>query len=117
MKISKTLLIAGLSPLLFTGCATQQATYVEASGPRTLATVGQINIQDFASAADKMVNSMILEVINGGKLKAASGQQSVLAISRVENKTGQHFGTDELTKKIRVRLNQTGKIEIGRAHV
>jgi PBP1b-binding outer membrane lipoprotein LpoB len=62
----KLLMTAGAAACIASGCATKQATYVEAGGPRTIATVGQINIQDFANAADTMVNSMIETVINTG---------------------------------------------------
>jgi uncharacterized protein (TIGR02722 family) len=95
--------------LLVAGCA-QQATYVDPSGPRVVTTVGNINIQDYANAAETMINSLIESVINAGKLKAPAGQPSMLAISRIVNNTTQQIDTDLLVKKIRVALNKTGKV-------
>lgn len=104
------LLCFSFAPFLLAGCATPQATYVDPSGSRTVTTVGSINIQDYANAADTMVNSLIDSVINGGKLEAPAGQQAMLAISRIVNSTSQHIDTDMLVKKIRVALNKTGKV-------
>jgi hypothetical protein len=97
--------------LLLTGCATE-THYVEPTGSRLIANVGRINIQDFANAADTMVNSLIDNLINQGKLQSAVPSEPVLlAISRIQNNTGQQFDTDELVKKIRVALLRTGKVQ------
>lgn len=109
-KSPRTLLCLGLAPLLFAGCATESAHVIDSNGPRTITTVGNINIQDFANAADTMVNSLIDGVINAGKLEAPPSQPAMLAIGRIVNSTGHQFDTDLLTKKIRVALNKTGKI-------
>lgn len=106
----RTLLALGSASLLLVGCATPQATYVDPAGSRTITTVGSINIQDYANAADTMVNSLIDGVINAGKLEAPAGQPAMLAISRISNNTSQHVDTDMLVKKIRVALNKTGKV-------
>lgn len=112
MKQLKALYVAAAAfPLLLAGCSTPQAQYVEANGPRTLATVGQINIQDFASAADTMVNSLIAKKINSGIVKSAvPGEPALFAMSRIVNSTSQQFDTDLLVKKIRVALLDTGKV-------
>lgn len=106
----RTLLALGSASLLLVGCATPQATYVDPAGSRTITTVGSINIQDYANAADTMVSSLIDGVINAGKLEAPAGQPAMLAISRISNNTSQHVDTDMLVKKIRVALNKTGKV-------
>lgn len=106
----RTLLTLGSAALLLAGCASPQATYVDPSGPRTITTVGSINIQDYANAADSMVGSLIDGVINAGKLESPGGQPAMLAISRIANNTSQHVDTDMLVKKIRVALNKTGKV-------
>lgn len=106
----RTLLALGSASLLLAGCATPQATYVDPSGSRTITTVGSINIQDYANAADTMVGSLIDGVINAGKLQSPAGQPAMLAISRIANNTSQHVDTDMLVKKIRVALNKTGKV-------
>ncbi len=105
-----TLLALGSASLLLAGCATPQATYVDPSGSRIITTVGSINIQDYANAADTMVGSLIDGVINAGKLESPGGQPAMLAISRIVNNTSQHVDTDMLVKKIRVALSKTGKV-------
>lgn len=111
MKLSKALLIAGIAPAFLVGCAEQNATYVDAKGPRTLVTVDQINFQEFIMIAEKVTDQMIDEIINGGKLNSGvAGKPAVLSISRIVNQTGQHFDTDQLTKVVSVRLQKTGKV-------
>lgn len=101
----------GFASFLISGCASPQATYVDPSGSRTITSVGNINIQDYANAADAMVSSLIEGVINAGKLESPGGQPAILAISRIVNNTSQHLDTDMLVKKIRVALNKTGKVQ------
>src|SRR3989337_1796612 len=90
--------------VLLGGCATH-TRYVEPTGPRTIVT-SEINIQDFSYAAEDMVKSLLAS----GALDKAPQQPAVLAISRITNNTTQQIDTDMLTKKIRVALNQSGKV-------
>ena len=97
------------------GCSTN-AHYVDPAGSRTVTEVGRINVQDFASAADTMVNSLIDSLISKDKLKsAAPGEPALMAISRIQNSTGQQFDTDQLVKKIRIQLLKTGKVQTSTA--
>lgn len=110
---ARTLLAIGLAPSLFLGCATSgggDARVIDSGGPRTITTVGTINIQDYANAADTMVASLIDSIINAGKLESPSGQPAMLAIGHIVVSTGSHVDTDLLVKKIRVALNKTGKV-------
>ncbi|HWD19320.1 MAG TPA: penicillin-binding protein activator LpoB [Verrucomicrobiae bacterium] len=92
------------------GCGTD-AHYVNASGNQVVTTVGEVNIQDFANAADAMTRSLIDREINTGDLRSgAPGDKALLAISLIKNETGEQFDTDLLVKKIRVALLQTGKV-------
>ena len=95
------LLIAAAS---FTGCATD-AKYMNPQGPQTIVSLDQINVQDWAQAANQMVESLL----ESGVLERAPKQPAVLAISRIVNNTTQQIDTDELTKKIRIALNRSGK--------
>ena len=113
--MNKTQLVStwsvALGALLLAGCSTP-TTYVDPSSSRVIASVGQIDIQDFAQAADTMTQSLIDNYINLGKLQSgAEGEPALLAISRIQNNTGQQLDTDLLVKKIRVALNRTGKIQ------
>ena len=93
------------------GCSTD-AHYVGPAGSRAVTEVGRINVQDFANAADTMVNSLIDSIIAQDKLKSgAPGEPALMAISRIQNSTGQQFDTDQLVKKIRIQLLKTGKVQ------
>jgi hypothetical protein len=99
-----------LAALLTAGCASK-TTYVEPDSSRLLTTTSQINIQDFANAADTMVNSLIEAQINPGLLSSGvPGSPALLAISRIQNSTGSQIDVDLLVKKMRVALLKTGKV-------
>jgi len=97
--------------LLAAGCASK-TTYVDPGSSRLVTTTEGVNIQDFAQAADAMVNSLIDQLINPGQLQSgAPGQPALLAISRIQNNTGQQLDTDLLVRKIRIALLRTGKVQ------
>jgi penicillin-binding protein activator len=113
MKKQIALTLSACTALALSGpsCSTS-AKYVQPDSQRLITNVGQINIQDYAAAADAMVNSLIDQVINPGKLKTEDGSGvALLAISRIQNSTGQQIDTDLLTKKMRVSLSRTGKVQ------
>lgn len=96
---------------LLTACAGPKTTYVEPGSSRLVTTVDQVNIQDFAQAADTMVASLIDHLINPGQLRSGvPNEPALLAISRIQNNTGQQLDTDLLVKKMRVALLRTGKV-------
>ena len=104
MKSNLCLVVLTVSALsVFGGCATH-TQYVETSGPRTIVTT-DINIQDFAYAAEDMIKSLLAS----GALDKTQVQPAMLAISRMVNNTTQQIDTDMLIKKIRIALNQSGK--------
>jgi uncharacterized protein (TIGR02722 family) len=104
-------LSAAAGIVLFTGCSTP-TTYVAPNSSRLVTSVGKIDIQDFAQAADTMTQSLIDNLINQGKLQSAvADQPALMAISRIQNSTAQQLDTDLLVKKIRVALNRTGKVQ------
>ncbi len=105
----KLLLTTALSAaaLLATGCATKpEARYIDSKGPETVVSLNQINIQDWNMAADKLVASLLASNV----LERAPELPAVMAVSRIRNNTQQQVDTDSLTKKIRIALNQTGKV-------
>ncbi|MBK9138357.1 MAG: penicillin-binding protein activator LpoB [Verrucomicrobia bacterium] len=110
MKRSLLPSLAVLAVFLTAGCASK-TTYVEPTSSRLMTTTSQINIQDFANAADTMVNSLIEAQINPGLLRSGvPGTPALLAISRIQNNTGSQIDTDLLVKKMRVALLKTGKV-------
>jgi uncharacterized protein (TIGR02722 family) len=93
--------------LLLTGCATKNdARYIDSQGPQTIVSLNQINIQDWNSAAEKLVAQLLASNV----LDRAPELPAVMAVSRIRNNTGVQVDTDNLTKNIRIALNQTGKI-------
>src|ERR1041385_3708782 len=103
--------ISAAAALFFAGCATQ-TSYVQPGSSRLVTSVGKIDIQDFAQAADAMTQSLIDNLINEGKLRSGvPDEPALMAISRIQNNTGQQIDTDLLVKKIRVTLNRTGKVQ------
>jgi len=111
MKNTSFQLLISVCGLLLAGCGTP-TTYVDPAGSRLVVNAGQINIQDFQQAADAMVNSLIDQVINPGRLRSASPPEpALLAISRIINNTSQQLDTDLLVKKIRIALMRTGKVQ------
>ncbi len=107
-----SLLLAACAPALFTGCGSSGAQHVDSGSSRTLLGVGKLNMQDWNMAAEKMITSLIDDLINAGKLQSADGpgKPAILAISRIVNNTAQQIDTDLLIKQIRVALNKTGKV-------
>lgn len=106
MKLILTTALAATA-LLATGCATKNdARYIDSKGPETIVSLNAINIQDWNMAADKLVASLLAS----GVLERAPELPAVMAISRIRNNTQQQVDTDSLTKKIRIALNQTGKV-------
>lgn len=106
MKLLLTTTLAAAA-LLATGCASKNdARYIDSKGPETIVSLNSINIQDWNMAADKLVASLLAS----GVLERAPELPAVMAVSRIRNNTQQQVDTDSLTKKIRIALNQTGKI-------
>ncbi len=101
-----TFLTLSAAAILASGCATNDAHVIDSQGTKTITSLGQIDIQDWTAAADKMVASLL----ESGALEKAPEQPAVMAISKIRNNTQQQVDIDSLTKKIRVALNKTGKV-------
>ncbi len=111
--MKKTLLSLTLSALIFSGCATsynQTARYIdkEKLGTSTPVTLG-LDYEDLERASLKLVNSML-------KSKAFSlnnpNKRYVLMISDFINDTTQRIDIDQLIKKIRIALLNSGRFII-----
>jgi hypothetical protein len=102
-----------LFALLLSGCgssAPNSAQYVDPNGPRTIVSLNQIDIQDFNTAANAMVQSMLASPQFNNALAQLPSLPAVLAVSKITNDTTQQFDTDLLTQNILVALNASGKI-------
>ena len=105
--MKRTIALCSLASLAALAACTP-ATYKDSRGNDLVVSLDQPNIQDFNQAADKMVQSMMVS----GVLERAPRKPAVMGISRIVNDTSSQFDTDQLTKKIRVALLNTGKIEV-----
>lgn len=65
-----------------------------------------LDARDFEEAAGAAVQSML----SSGRLDKPAGGRYVMAISRMTNDTMQRIDTDQLVKKIRVDLLNSGKV-------
>ena len=101
-------LVAAGAMLALTGCESPSETRtVDAKGPEAINT-SAINSQDWANAADQMLNSLL----SSDALSNAPRKPAILAVDRIINNTQLMVDTDLLIKKIRVGLTQTGKVAV-----
>lgn len=100
-----TVLLA--SAWILAGCQTTDTRTIDSKGPESLNT-SAINPQDWANAADQLVQSLL----SSGALATSPRQPAILAIDRVINNTSLSIDTDLLIKKIRVALTQSGKVAL-----
>ena len=102
-----------LSLLLLTFGCSQKANYVTPNEQQSTresqerVTMGLDNA-DFQRAAQEAIQSML----DSGAVDKSGGGRYVLAISNVINDTMQRIDTDQLVKKIRVALLQSGKVVV-----
>jgi uncharacterized protein (TIGR02722 family) len=92
---------------LLAGCKTTTTQNVNMNTGRSVAVKG-LNHQDFQTAAKDSVDSML----KFGVLNKPDGSRYILAISDIINDTMQRIDTDQLIKKIRVALLQSGKVVV-----
>ncbi len=85
-------------------CAAQPTTMIDPHADNSGYGLG-LDGRDFASAAQDSVQKMLAS----GVLNHPGGGRYVVAISRLTNDTMQRIDTDELVKKIRVEILNSGK--------
>lgn len=103
-KVTSVLGIVAVSCIL-SACNT--TTNIDMQNDRGSAVIG-LDYRDFQQAASDAVQSMLAS----GAVSKRDGSRYVLAISRIINDTQQHIDTDQLIKKIRVELLQSGKVVV-----
>lgn len=98
-------LVLVAATVVISGCASGGARRIDSGGRESITTVGSVDIQDFVAAAE----ASVAKLLASGALDKVPNPPAILAVSLVRNQTGQQFDTDLLTKKIRVKLNTSGK--------
>ncbi|EDP8232928.1 penicillin-binding protein activator LpoB [Campylobacter jejuni] len=107
MKKTKILGTALIGALLFSGCA--QIAYTDGKASQIKkgdALILGLDRQDFESAAETMINSMLSDPAFAN---IKPGTRKVIAIGRVVNDTPQRIDTEKLTAKITSALRKSGK--------
>jgi len=104
--VTKIVLSVFLAAGLMTGCAdkTERIDIHNDKGDQVMG----LDYRDFNQAASEAIQSML----KSGAVDKKDGSRYVLAISRVTNDTMQHIDTDQLIKKIRIELLQSGKVVV-----
>ena len=108
-KQGKGILLVGVALIygvFLSGCTatTQNINMYNDNGGAVMA----LDYRDFQQAAGEAVDSML----RSGALNKQGGGRYVLAVSRIINDTMQRIDTDQLVKKIRVELLQSGKVVV-----
>jgi len=107
--MKKTLQIAAISafPLaVFSGCASTKAHYIDSNGTETVVSLNQVDIQDFAVAANALVSDMLLwDAFTGTK-------KPRVALSTVVNDTTDNFDVALITNKVQEAILKSGKAKV-----
>lgn len=93
--------------LVFTSSAASQTSRIDPRSDRGEATAG-LDYRDFEQAAADAIQSML----TSGAVNNPAGGRYVMMISRIINDTMQRIDTDQLIKKIRIELLNSGKVVI-----
>jgi len=103
-KVFTTLSSIVVISLLFTGCAdkVQKIDIHNDTGDQ----VAGLDYRDFNQAAQEATQSML----RSPAITKPGGGRYILAISDIKNDTMQHIDTDQLVKKIRIELLNSGKV-------
>lgn len=109
----RTLLLASAA-LALAGCQSNDAAYVDPAAGAGVVSLDQINIQDFANAADGMLQSLYDSPAFAGR-KARDGGSPILMVGRVRNDTAGNFDTDLLVKRMTVSVTRSGKARVAKA--
>lgn len=98
-----------LASVILAGCASKTYYVDQSTGLATKQeTVAGLNYRDFANAADEMVQNML----KNPRLRHPNADQGafyVLTVSNILNDTTQRIDTDQLSKKIRIDLLNSGQ--------
>lgn len=92
--------------MMLAGCATK-TELIDVENDSTDRAAG-LEYRDFENASRSLVNEMIAS----GNLNKPGGGRYVLIISRIANDTMQRIDVDQLSKKIRIELINSGKVAV-----
>ena len=105
----KFALVAIIVSFTLTGCNSMPER-VDMRNDRVVETMG-LQYRDFDEAAAKMIDSLL----GGRALVHPNGGRYILAIGDIKNDTMQRIDTDQLIKKIRIALLNSGRVVVSTA--
>lgn len=98
-----------LSSLVISGCASDNASYVESGGARSIITTNKINIADWNSAASALINDMLS---SGALEKTGETQPVKMLVSRIRNSTSEVIDVEMFTRRVAMTLTNSGKVRV-----
>ena len=99
-------LLTMLTCLIIAGCTTK-TELIDVENDTSDRAAG-LEYRDFENAA----RSMVTDMLASGQLQKPGGGRYVLIVSRIANDTYQRIDVDQLSKKIRVELMNSGKVAV-----
>jgi len=105
-RVRRVFLLVLLLPFL-ASCATNRVEMVDVRNDRGEA-VAALDYRDFENAASDAVQDMLVR----GVVQHPGGGRYVLMISRILNDTMQRIDTDQLVRKIRIELLNSGRVVV-----
>lgn len=94
---------------LMAGCATTPTTYVDTANDAVV--VMGLDYKDFEKAATQATNNIIASPLMVHK-NAAEGARHIMSVGPIINDTTQRIDTDQLTKKMRINLLNSGRFVV-----
>ena len=93
--------------VIMSGCASNNASYVQSGGANTIISTRKINIADWNNAAAKLTSNLLAS----GTLDNLGLKQPIkMLVSTVKNNTSEVINTSMLTDRIIMDLTNTGKV-------
>ncbi len=104
--LSSSSLVIALAIGAFGGVGCQQNARVVTDDRDKIVSIDQIDVQDWSNAADQVLQQLFAS----GALDTAPVKPARVEVTRVINDTTQRIDTDLLTQKIKIALQQSGKV-------
>jgi PBP1b-binding outer membrane lipoprotein LpoB len=106
MTPMRSSLLALLAASAMAPVACNQGARVVTDDRDKIVSVDQLDVQDWSNAADQVVQQMLAS----GVLANAPTTPARVEVTRVVNDTTQRVDTDLLTQKVKIALQQSGKV-------
>ena len=106
MSPTRPLLLASFVLASLAPVACNQPARVVTDDRDKIVSIDQLDVQDWENAADQVVQ----QLLGSGVLANAPAMPARVEVTRVVNDTTQRVDTDLLTQKVKIALQQSGKV-------